>query len=792
MQTVTCEPKITFNRNGRNFIMLENPDCYFTDYNNITVRMLQERGILDTIHRTNKPLLKFESSELTDMYPENNDNWAWIYKGITAPTEHIVLDELTKRWYDAFLEYVGAFPNTLFDGDLRKRFPSKFVNTEEYLRWSHAQSVNFWMLLDNGIIAPKKVLSIKRTIEEYNGERHEYKQPLAVNYGFMTVFYMKEVVTKLDSILTYLINDELNNNVSTCSLFKEHQKEFREMRDRALMWGYEEKRKEFQNMLLKNFLLKFLELPTKEDVTNYTDKMDFTIKIDTKVTMGADPEFELYHITHGKRGKRMLDFRGGFVQAPTVIRNDRNGELGLDGIGTIMEIRPRYNANTKIVAKNVRKIFQTLSERIKSMEMYCAPLAGGGFRFSTGGHIHLGNKSLKGIDVKTEAFLGKMLDAFLYYPIRTNLPMAKRQWSSSGKIAKDYEFHNSYECAPRNINCSNEKIYAVAKEDKGGTRVYTDYDTPSAFREQAHGLEYRSLPSFCIDYQFTRIVLKIAQKITEKLLQCAAKKDIMSFNNPPTEEDYIQYITPKEYEVFCSYLYGKNNDKITNDLFRNWRIKLDKPSVFEVMFDLKDSYAICGGKLTEILKPMVKSLQKLDNYLSTKFDHIRVTFISRNTHNCEVPFMFYNPPFGYVFQDPETISKANWGRIYRTISNRHEGLFYNCDRTNTRDIHLFIYYPNMHAILGKMSEELNKEFYASTKEELMRHYANNGKRLKRMLNLCSILISSVAGFLPASGRERRLLKSNAPLKLKLHEFDINKVHEEGAQKMEPVFNFNQR
>jgi hypothetical protein len=314
-------------------------------------------------------------------------------------------------------------------------------------------------------------------------------------------------------------------------------------------------------------------------------------KEDCEVTLGADPELELYQTTDGAT---QPNYHDGFVRANHVIRQSTEDRVGTDCNSRIIEIRPEEAKDPTTVAVNCRNLMKELSARLQgnSTGELVVAVAGGGAVQSIGGHIHLGNSLLKKLSsTNLPDLLGSVLDDFLYIPIRKNMPGAIRMWGESPRIAKDGE------CGFKD---DNEKVVKTAIDLIGSRHAYSTYDIESAWRLQPHGLEYRSLPSFICDFTLTRLVLKLAKGITENFLTSMIEKRVVKYNNPPIEKDYIKYLTPKEYRVWMTYMSGFRRNRFITSAFKNWGITPTKSRCFLIGCDemCNDDYLSSFGYST--------------------------------------------------------------------------------------------------------------------------------------------------------------------------------------------------
>ena len=299
-------------------------------------------------------------------------------------------------------------------------------------------------------------------------------------------------------------------------------------------------------------------------------------------TIGADPEIELFKTTKAKNGINIPNFKNGFINAEEIlnIRDAEEAKLGLDGNRRIIEIRPSASNNPTYVAKDVKRILSKLSTELEQIQYPITPIAGGGFMYSTGGHIHIGHELLKTFETygKNKDKLINMLDDFLYLPFKRYNPFATRGWAKLPEIQKEFftdRYSVSYDTVPTVIYTENDEIIKkiMDKKEVSADERYSCYDMKSQWRKQNWGIEYRSMPSFICDYLLTRITLKLAKKITEYFLESAISHKTIIYNSPPEKEDYLKFIMPKEYDIFMDYVKGKKRHLLAKSIFKNWKIK---------------------------------------------------------------------------------------------------------------------------------------------------------------------------------------------------------------------------
>lgn len=194
-----------------------------------------------------------------------------------------------------------------------------------------------------------------------------------------------------------------------------------------------------------------------------------------RITVGTDPEFELVALN-----------TGAVVNASNVVRTGTGAtvEIGVDGAGGPVELRPRASANPITVVSRMKKLFQRFTRRYPNYELSYA-----GDRYAIGGHIHVG------ID---------------------NHRMSADLRRAHCVIADDF--------FGRPLSSLN-----------GSARGY--YGQPGDHREQPWGTEYRVLAAGVFgDPELARIVMKGIKNIMANLLS----KNSITYQTPPTVSNYRQ------------------------------------------------------------------------------------------------------------------------------------------------------------------------------------------------------------------------------------------------------------
>jgi len=385
-------------------------------------------------------------------------------------------------------------------------------------------------------------------------------------------------------------------------------------------------------------------------------------KIDTKVTIGADPEFLLYHTK--KVGNELVpDYKADRKSVKDVINKGNRAQgspIGVDG--ALGEFRPRYGKTVDELMDNLTVCIRSLERSISASDTPNAHLQfGGGFNASIGGHIHFGNKILpKLLDRDKLGQLGMALDDFLYYPMKVNMPGAMRHWSSHDAIKKKVTF-DGYDGIQTSYIDPCHKIQEKAKDAvaPGKKLRYYHYETPQAFRGQPHGIEYRSLPSFIVSEDFSRLVFKISKGITEKFLSCINGTGY-SYNDPPEREDYTAFITDEEYTTWMSYMEGDKKNSFIEDGRSCWGVRGNIDSnlmIFDSATELGDENDYKRFEFDERtldkLDPIAKEIISLSDELTAPL-RLKVTCGEYFMSYCTVPMMACKKGiFGDTEQSPE-------------------------------------------------------------------------------------------------------------------------------------------
>lgn len=255
-----------------------------------------------------------------------------------------------------------------------------------------------------------------------------------------------------------------------------------------------------------------------------------------KVVIGSDPEFE-----------EIKSFKG-YSPIPTTIEGEEDTEIGRDGAGSQIEIRPKPGTVKELIA-NIKKLILQINR----------PISVKGDRFPLGCHIHFSipQELNNSYHVTT---MCKVLDDFL-----------------------------------------GKKLIDLSGQARG------TYKKLSAFELKKWGFEYRTLPSAVL---LSPLIAKIIFKIAKNVLETFIRRGKISYNYPPTEEDYLKYarLTVKEFKIFENFCNDYKSQYRGDAINFNWGEKNFKQQL-EVIF-LED-WLEENRKVAEIILKRSRILKKL-------------------------------------------------------------------------------------------------------------------------------------------------------------------------------------
>lgn len=252
-------------------------------------------------------------------------------------------------------------------------------------------------------------------------------------------------------------------------------------------------------------------------------------KVTTILTVGADPEFELF------------DDKGTFHPAVNLFPDPlRKDEVGHDGHQETGELRPPPSTSPLGLSRNLKRILRKLVNMrvMEDMRMY----VGGGEMAGTGGHIHFGTK-----------ILPEELRSTLYDMVGE--PLLKLQ--SEGR-EKDHQAQPNF-----------------IRDGNGVTR------------EKEHGIEWRVLPSFIVNQEITEAVLCTVYAIVKSYKfhnwhkgTARGTSILDDFQSLPLYEAYKPYIN-RFYKMF----WEKRKEALQQrDVFQEWGVpKLRRPYTVQVI-----------------------------------------------------------------------------------------------------------------------------------------------------------------------------------------------------------------
>lgn len=227
------------------------------------------------------------------------------------------------------------------------------------------------------------------------------------------------------------------------------------------------------------------------------------------VTVGCDPEFEL------------IGRDGAIHEADRIILEGTgaNIEIGVDGSGSPVELRPRPSHMPETVVRNIKNLLKRFTRSYPGYK-----LSYDGHRFSVGGHIHSGVRGVTITDYMARV-MAQVMDDFIGKLV---LPLA------------------------------------------GWARRGSSYNTLTKYRIQPWGFEYRTPPAAVFaNPRMAKLCMKACRMICFTFMN----KKRFSYQDPPTVADYknICHFTAAEHDEFktlCSQL-SRDSDK---DLMAKWGV----------------------------------------------------------------------------------------------------------------------------------------------------------------------------------------------------------------------------
>jgi len=324
------------------------------------------------------------------------------------------------------------------------------------------------------------------------------------------------------------------------------------------------------------------------------------------ITIGLDPECSVYKVVSGKG--RISEH----ITAESIIGN-RNCEsrVGTDGFATIFEFRPKASTDVKEVTESVESCVKGLAYKLsRSGLTKVYAVMGGGCSYSLGGHVHIGNERIKKLSQHDLNQLGQMLDDFLYFPIRDRMAGAIRQWIQLPRISQ--QTFDGPMPTFQHIEDAKESLKNI--ERFGRTSRFASYDYPSQWRQKAYGYEYRSLPSFIVNKEFTETVLRMVQIIAEKFYALTNNGDSFEYNSPTSMRDYLLLFPRELARTFHKYINGDKRDIFMDNAFTCWNIQ---PEIYKIFVPIKVVFN--GGRYQDMATYDSDDTTEIGEHISRRF-----------------------------------------------------------------------------------------------------------------------------------------------------------------------------
>jgi len=248
------------------------------------------------------------------------------------------------------------------------------------------------------------------------------------------------------------------------------------------------------------------------------------------LTIGADPEFEL--LKRGRVVRAGNQFQGWRV--------GENIEIGVDGSGNELELRPRPAKTAQSFVANFKRCLKKFATEYKGYRITTE-----GNRFPLGGHIHIGWEGGYFWD-EDFARLCEVLDDFV------------------GKLTLDLS---------------------------GAARKRTHYYGLGKIRRQSWGIEYRVPPALIFaDPETLALVVKAVKGIVWKFI--LNKK--LTYNNPPTQHDWyvVADIEKHQYEKLMNGI-ERLKDLVGEriDVCARWKVKPSTRKRFKPIVRFSDEWS---------------------------------------------------------------------------------------------------------------------------------------------------------------------------------------------------------
>jgi len=229
---------------------------------------------------------------------------------------------------------------------------------------------------------------------------------------------------------------------------------------------------------------------------------------EVRVTLGADPEFELVR-------------DGDVLYAEDVLRMSTRARIGVDGAGYQLELRPEPGKTSEDLVKNLRKLFKRFKKEHPDLQISVK-----GSTYPLGGHIHLGyyDESGKAHQLIPSVKLLQMLDEIVGRPSASKNGTARAQHgyaNMSAAAPKVYGFE--YRTPPATIFCKPHFLELFSRLAQSTFSFYLAHK--SAIEEGTMGS-----------------ISSISEQIKTSVLSVRDKEILREFSSYRlTDENIIQY-----------------------------------------------------------------------------------------------------------------------------------------------------------------------------------------------------------------------------------------------------------
>ena len=207
------------------------------------------------------------------------------------------------------------------------------------------------------------------------------------------------------------------------------------------------------------------------------------------LTVGADPEFAVYHPTTHQ-----------FISANNILMDeDYREEIGLDGNSDTGELRPKPQSNPLALAKEIKRLVRMIVFNSEYVNLRKNNLHASSEHLALGGHIHFGHSLLQ----------RPRMPSRTSEQIRRNTSQSLSEENSYFAKERDWteKLTTINKCLDLTIGFP---LMFLEKENYSKQRKNRGYGRLKDWRVQPHGFEYRTPPSFIAEEKLTQAILTIA------------------------------------------------------------------------------------------------------------------------------------------------------------------------------------------------------------------------------------------------------------------------------------------